>query len=274
MKKRIDIPKNLAVSISLFMLMGMLFGCATDKTLDVEVEETRRITTIKTSENDEAVYVFIRGNQNLEYTAMRMATPRGVLVDFPDTGLENLKSVYTPPENDIISSIKIKETLEDQTKQAQLFIALKAAAPYDLDPIEGGVKISFSKANARPLVEMKPLPEIPAMNLPVATQLEAVTATPLKNKLIVNVKADGTIKEYTSFTLDSPPRIVVDIFNLQSPYENEQKIAVDSKWVDRVRHCVHPDKVRVVLDTHQGYLSEIETYPTNSGILIYVRDNH
>jgi type IV pilus assembly protein PilQ len=273
MKKCIDIPKNLAVSVSLFMLMGMLFGCATDKTLDVEVEETRRITTIVTSEDDEEVFVFIKGNQDLEYTAMRQMTPRGVIVDFPRTGIENLKSVYTPPENDIISSIKIKETFENQSKQAQLFIALKAAAPYDLDPIEGGVKISFSKVAAKPLVEMKYEPEVPVMNLPVATQLEAITATSLKNKIIVNVRADGTIKDYTSFTLDSPPRIVVDIFNLQSPYENEQKIAVDSKWVDRVRHYAYPDKVRVVLDTHQGYLSEIETYPTNSGILIYIRDN-
>ena len=273
MKKSIDIPKKLAVSVSLFMLMGMLFGCATDQALDAEVEETRRITTITTSENDEAVFVFIKGNQNLEYTAMRQMVPRGVIVDFPNTGLENLKSVYTPPENNIISSIKIKETFEDQTIQAQLFISLKAAAPYDLDPFEGGVKISFSKAAARPLVEIKAKAEIPVMNLPVATQLEAITATLLKNKIIVNVKADGTIKQYTSFTLDSPPRIVVDIFNLQSQYENEQKIAVDSKWVDRVRHCVHPDKVRVVLDTHEGFLSDYAAYPTNNGILIYIRDN-
>jgi type IV pilus assembly protein PilQ len=256
------------------MLMGMLNGCATHQALDAEVKETRRITTIMTSEDNEAVYVHIKGNQNLEYTAMRLDAPRGVIVDFPDTGLENLKSVCTPLENDIISSIKIKETLEDQAKQAQLFIALKAAAPYDLDPIEGGVKISFFKTAARPLAEIEPEAETPVMNLPLATQLENVTATSLKNKIIVNVRADGTIKDYKSFTLDSPPRIVFDIFNLQSPYDAEQKITVESKWVDRVRHCVHPDKVRLVLDTHQGFLSDYAAYPTNNGILIYIRDNY
>lgn len=275
MKKPIDIPLKIAMGICLLMLMGMLIGCATDKALDAEVGETRRITNIMASEDTETVNVFVKGNQNLEYTAMRQTAPRGVIIDFPGTGLENLNSLYEPPENDIISSIELMEIFEGQNRQAQIFIALKAVAPYDLDPIEGGVKISFSKADARPLAEKKtePATPVPLMNLPAATQLEAVTATPLENKLIVNVKADGTIKDFTSFTLDSPPRIVVDIFNIQSPYDAEQKIAVDSKWVDRVRHCVHPDKVRLVLDTHQGFLTEIETYPTNNGILIYVRDN-
>jgi hypothetical protein len=281
MKKQIDIPKNLMMGISLIILIGILFGCATDKALDAEVEETRSITTIMISEHAEAVNVFVKGNQNLEYTAIRQTAPRGLLIDFPDTGLKNLKPVYTPPENELISSIELVEMFEDQTKKAQIFIALNADTAYDLTPVDEGIEITFQKTAPMSSIAKKPnseteLAEIPAASrfeAVTATRLESVTATSLENKLIVNVKADGTIKDYKSFTLDGPPRIVIDFFNLQSPYENEQKIAVDSKWVDRVRHCVHADKVRVVLDTHQGYLSEIETYPTNNGILIYVRDN-
>jgi type IV pilus assembly protein PilQ len=273
MKKSIYLSKNSVVSISLFMLIAIFLGCATDKAADVQLEETRRITTIMTSENTGAVNVFVKGNQNLEYTAIRQAVPLGVLVDFPDTGLENLKPVYTPPENEIISSIELMEIFEGQTKMTQIFIALKTGTPYDLDPFEGGVKISFPKAAAMPVAEMKPEPAAAIMSLPVATQLEAVTATSLENKLVVNVIADGAIKDFTSFTLDSPPRIVFDIFNLQSAYETEQQIAVESKLVDRVRHCVHPDKVRLVLDTHPGFLSDYEASPTDDGLLIQV-GNH
>jgi hypothetical protein len=43
---------------------------------------------------------------------------------------------------------------------------------------------------------------------------------------------------------------------------------VQSKWADRVRHCVHPDKVRLVLDTHEGYLYQYEAFPTDDGLMI------
>jgi type IV pilus assembly protein PilQ len=205
-----------------------------------------------------------------------------VRVDFPDTGLKNLRPVYTPPENEIISSIEIMEILEDQTKKAQIFIALKADTPYDLTPVDEGVEISFPKAAAMSSAEKKPEPETAVADLAVAarleteaaTRLEAVTATSLENKLVVNVKADGAIKDYRSFTLDSPPRIVFDMFNLKSPYENEQKITVQSKWADRVRHYGHADKVRLVLDTHQSYLYQYEASATDNGLLIEVGNNN
>jgi type IV pilus assembly protein PilQ len=120
------------------------------------------------------------------------------------------------------------------------------------------------------VVEEKAEPTTALMNLPAATQLEAVTALSLKNKLVINVKADGVIKDFTSFTLDSPPRIVFDIFNLHSAYETEQKIAVESKWVNRIRHFAHPDKVRLVLDTHQDFLSGYEASPIDDGLIIEV----
>jgi hypothetical protein len=58
------------------------------------------------------------------------------------------------------------------------------------------------------------------------------------------------------------------MFNLKSPYEKEQKITVESKWADRVRHYSHPDKVRLVLDTHPGYLYQYEASPIADGLII------
>ena len=271
MEKLINLSKKSAISLVLFMMLAPFFRCASNnKAADVQVEETRRITAIMTSENTRAVNVFVKGNQNLEYTAILQAAPRGLLVDFPDTGLKNLKSMYMPPENEIISSIEVMEIFEDQTKKAKIFISLKEDTPYDLAPVDEGVEISFPKSVTMSLAEKKSAPETAVLDLPVATHLEAVTVTSLENKLVVSVKADGAIKDYKSFTLDSPPRIVFDMFNLKSPYETEQKIAVQSKWADRVRHCVHPDKVRLVLDTHQGSLSQYEASPADDGLLISV----
>ena len=66
--------------------------------------------------------------------------------------------------------------------------------------------------------------------------------------MVINVKADGTIKNYKSFTIEeTPARIVYDLYGIKSPYKGEQRIAVKSDKVTRVRHFGHSDKVRVVI---------------------------
>ena len=104
----------------------------------------------------------------------------------------------------------------------------------------------------------------------IETQLESVTVMAMPNNIKVNIIADGAIKDYESFTLDNPPRIIFDIFDLRSPYGNEQKIAVESKWLNQIRYCAHPDKVRLVLDTRRGYLKNYSATQAQNGLLILV----
>ena len=67
MEKLINLSKKSAISLVLFMMLAPFFRCASNnKAADVQVEETRRITAIMTSENTRAVNVFVKGNQNLE----------------------------------------------------------------------------------------------------------------------------------------------------------------------------------------------------------------
>jgi hypothetical protein len=87
------------------------------------------------------------------------------------------------------------------------------------------------------------------------------------------VKADGAIKNFKSFTLDNPDRIVFDLFNFKSPFKGEQILAVESQWVKRIRHYGHPDKVRLVIETHKNYLSSYSALPTGTGLLIHVGEN-
>jgi len=104
-----------------------------------------------------------------------------------------------------------------------------------------------------------------------ATRITAIGTTPLKNTIAINVKADGTIKNYKTFTIKgTPPRIVYDLYGLKSPYKGEQRIVVKSDWVTRVRHFGHADKVRIVLDTKKAYLNKYSATPVDNGLLIYV----
>jgi len=101
-----------------------------------------------------------------------------------------------------------------------------------------------------------------------ATRLQSVYAKASENGLKIFVGADGPITKYKSFTIESPARIVFDIFDVRSPYKNEKKVSVNSEWVRQVRYYAYPDRVRVVLDTKKAYLSDFRANPSEDGLLI------
>jgi type IV pilus assembly protein PilQ len=106
--------------------------------------------------------------------------------------------------------------------------------------------------------------------MPNATRLESVYATRLKDSLKVFVGANGMIKNYKSFTIGNPARIVFDIFNVKSPYKEEKRVPINSEWVKQVRYYGYPDRLRLVLDTQKAYLSKFSAYPVEDGLEIYV----
>ena len=275
--------KHAALIILLTSPMIVLYGCASNKAAEVNAEGEKLITDIVTGEDDASTSVSVKGNRLLTYTSNKQVFPLGVVFYFPETALGNIDSIYEPPENDVISSIRANEIKEDdQTPTTRLFIALKRDVPYDISPDEAGLRISFPKAaqvsaqSQAPVTAEEPEPEQPLepsvqKSAPAATRLKSITATALQKNVVINVKADGTIKNYKSFTVDNPPRIVIDIINLKSPFENEQRVSVKSKWIKQVRHFGHPDKVRVVLDTtNKAYLKTFSTTSIDNGLLIHV----
>jgi hypothetical protein len=88
--------------------------------------------------------------------------------------------------------------------------------------------------------------------------------------VVIEVQADGTIQDFTAFTLDQPARIVIDMQRIESSHPATQKMVVDSTWVSGMRYSGYPGKVRLVLDTHQDFLSGYSVLPTETGLLIHV----
>ena len=257
----------LLLIILLVAAMAWFGGCASNKAADGKAPGAKRITDITTEVSADSVIVTIHGNQTLTYTAIKQVFPMGVLFHFPQTALATDEAVTTPPQNEIIGSVKATELVEDQSTTSRIFIAMKTDAPYDLNPQDSGLQVSFPKAAAsaaappapveKELPAPKPAPQPSVKDLPAASQLKTVTATPLKDNVVVNVKADGAIKDYKSFTIDGKqPRIVIDMFKLKSPFKKEQRLAVKSPWVNQVRHFGYPQKVRLVLDTSKASLSK------------------
>ncbi len=120
-------------------------------------------------------------------------------------------------------------------------------------PDEGSTAVGLNEINARK-----------------ATQLQSVYAARQGKGLKVFVGADGTIEEYKAFTISDPPQIVFDLFNINSPYDHEKVIPVNSEWVKQIRYTSEPDKVRVILETQAQHLSAYKADPVENGLLIQV----
>ncbi|MGA9478542.1 MAG: type IV pilus secretin PilQ, partial [Desulfobacterales bacterium] len=86
----------------------------------------------------------------------------------------------------------------------------------------------------------------------------------------LNVTADGTIKNYKSFVLYNPARIVFDIPNLKSTHTGEQVVQANTEWIRQARYYGYPDKVRLVIDTEKNYLKNYTATPLASGMTIQV----
>ena len=276
-----DRRKIFLLIIPLVFLIAWGAGCASNKAADVKAAGVKRITGITTNVTADAVIITINGNQPLTYTAIKQVFPMGVLFHFPETALDTVKTVTTPAENRIVGSVKASELVEDKSSTSRIFIAMKADAPYDLKPGDTGLRVSFPKAASPasaakpPLVEKPSTPpkpqQISKKNLPAASRIKTVSATPLKNNVVVNVQADGAIQNYKSFTIDGKqPRIVIDMFKIKSPYKKEQRLAVKSRWVRQIRHFGYPDKVRLVLDTPKASLAKYSVSPSANGLVVHV----
>jgi type IV pilus assembly protein PilQ len=260
--------------------MIVIAGCATQQTANVKsAGETKLITDIVTSEDDESTIVTVKGGPTLTYTANKQVFPLGVLFHFPGTALDNIKEVYYPPQTDIIGSIRATQ-IEEDGADSRIFIALKRDLPYRITPDETGIQISFPKTGQLaekssgqepPAEKMDEQPKPEKKMAAAATRITAIGTTQLKKTDVINIKADGTIKNYKSFTIEeAPARIVYDLFGLKSPYKGEQRIAVKSDRVTRVRHFGHADKVRVVVETKKPYLSKYGASSVDNGLLIHV----
>ena len=278
----IDSIKKLFKPIQLSIVLLSFTACVSQNAVNVNTAgEMKLITDIITSEDAQSTIVTVKGNDTLTYTAIKQEFPLGLLVHFPETALDNIKTVYYPPENDILNSIRATQIEEDGVT-SRIFIALKKDLSYSIKPDDAGLHIYFSKTDSPAAesttqevpvekAEIRPEPEPERAPASPATRITSVTATPLKKNVVIDVKADGTIKNYKSFTIaGDPSRIVYDLYGLKSPYKKEQLIPVKSDWVSGIRYYGHPGKIRMVLETKKAHLSEFSASPTDDGLLIYV----
>ena len=280
-----------AVAVILLWLAAIVTGCASQKGAPTPTADTtqtppaRQIVGIVADSNALGDQIRILGNQTLTFTAVPQPTPQAVVLYFPQTVLAldkvALQSLAASP---VVSEVRSSEHQADATT-ARIEILLKMDAPYEANRDGHDVVIAFSRPTEAPPAESTadtPAPSSPAMSAaaapargadvsgPPATMLDAITFQRLENGVEIRIRADGPIKDYASFTLRNPDRIVYDIYGLGSPHNGEQAIAVDTPWLARVRHYHDSEKLRVVLDSDAQNFEATTAVPIQDGLLIHV----
>src|SRR5271166_797187 len=110
----------------------------------------------------------------------------------------------------------------------------------------GPPAVSAGPADEAPAAEAPAAPE-PSSQGGAASKLVGVEARTTPEGTVLVLKGDGRIDGASSFTLENPSRLVLDIPGVQNAVTTP-RIDVGSAQVARVRVAQHDGKVRVVID--------------------------
>ena len=279
--------RKAALICTLLSLAFIVAGCAgqtavnsADNAGETKID-LKQINNLSITEDEEQVYLSVEGSPDLLFSDIRKSTPPEVTFYFPGTQLEGVEAQYDI-EVGPVATIKTSEVVADG-HTAKIAVTLTKDAVYSVEQSPAGMIIAFS----RDAVEKEALPaegEVGATEAQITVEVDDVVATPKgtcietvsveerEDGIDITIFANGTIQEYSAFTVDNPPRIVFDIFNMSSPFKGLQKVVVDSKWVTGLRHFCYPDKLRVVLDTDKAYMTAFASKPVNNGLIISVSE--
>lgn len=281
------VGRNLRLSVCGIILITLLTGCATGvkKQVQKDIEKPtalRVITDISTTDDPESIHVLIMGKPLLTYSAFKQPSPLSVVLFFPETALENVK-IQQAVDSNTVGLIQASE-LTEQGHTTKILISLKKDVPYVVNRENDGLRVSFQKA---PIISSDILKQeaetkqpviltekkTDAENMPDIPMLQSVDTTLFEKGIKITVMADGHIRNYKSFTIENPPRIVLDMFDVKSRHKKEQIVPVDTKWVRNIRYYGYPDKVRLVIDTQKPYLLAFKVNPVEKGLTIHVGED-
>jgi type IV pilus assembly protein PilQ len=82
---------------------------------------------------------------------------------------------------------------------------------------------------------------------PAKSLIDVSVDTSQKDRIILQLKADGQLGDYNAFGLQKPTRLVIDLWEIKRRF-GKKGLSVNSPYVKKVRFGDYPKKVRVVLD--------------------------
>lgn len=275
----------------LFFLMATLSACISNTTnsktaaddLTLEKQQEKKILNIGIEHDASRTSILISGNTVLNYAAVKQLEPRGVIMHFPDTSID-LEGPLLNIESDqaLIKSLDWTRVGDKQTT-CRIEILLNNHVAYTESREGNDIRFSFYSQNVLQDQQIsdgtgeqkKSQPGQQAASVASdpgspASRIDRIEVRDTDETVSVEVAADGWIENFKTFTINTPPRIVVDIFEITGKHQKEQRIPVNRKGVKQVRYYSYPDRLRLVVDTEAQYLSKFVTQPVENGLRVHV----
>lgn len=190
--------------------------------------------------------------------------------------IEKVKMVAKAPEPDKKELIEKHETPEKtepiEKEEPIIETKVEASTPETSKPIEETKPIETVKKEeplpASPPQKEEPLPAVPPQ-MGKAKEVVNIQIEEKPDLVAFNIIADGRIENYNSFKLDSPARLVLDIWEVGSRYPRKL-IKMDNPIVKAVRLGKYPDKLRVVFDSSKPNLPNYQINREDGRLLVLV----
>jgi type IV pilus assembly protein PilQ len=280
----------LRLTFGVLFLFLITTGCATQKAVmetpkpetSPPVAKLSTIQKISFSEEENFTKIKIEGSEAIPPPMYKLLSdPLRIVIDVPNIDLRQIKSPLK------IDNGTIGEVLTTQyDDKGRIEISLLQMANYNISAEEKNLIIDVEKVKRvseekevqkevealketkveAPAAETKneePLPT-PAP-LPKAKKVVNVLFEDKKDFVIFNVLADGKIENFNAFKLDSPPRLVLDIWGVDT---RKSSFKVKNPLVKGVRVGRYPDKLRLVFDSQKPQLPPYQVNRIDDKLLV------
>ena len=268
-------PSSFILFCLMIVCLFITAGCASRSEIQStpsasdQFPQRRLITGIQVFDLPESCKIRIQGNQILTFTSVRQPSGAGVALYFPDTGLGDITNPLIP-QSGVVQKISAFEMSPD-VHTIRVDIAMNQDIPYDIIRDDLDLIIAFQKNSLpQPAMETSVIQPRVSEGEKSAQHLIQIEPVPMENGTRLDVMADGPIRNYTSFTLEKPARIVFDMFGLNSPKNREETIPVQQPGVNTIRYYGDTQKVRLVIETEPAYLKSFSGMPVQNGLQIQV----
>jgi hypothetical protein len=250
---------------------------SSDGTEDETTADPYILRTIEVINQDERWHVVLTVSESMSYEANKNVDPLQLTVDLPNTVISS-EALPRYEKNEIIGRITASVSISGPQPLTQIDIDLNRDTSYAIRRAQGKIWVSFdtsdlvtraepdqfesvrkSKAEDFPdklvasttasTLEEKILSVQPTKKKPVspAHEVTAIRSIKSNGELRIYILADGSLAEYKTFFLNSPPRLVLDLMEVRSTKVRAVQ-RVKGSLVKKIRVGLHTEKLRVVFD--------------------------
>ena len=244
--------------------------------------------------------ILVQGSQPIALPFYKLLTdPLRIAIDIP--GID-LKQVKTPikVDNGTIGDVSATQT----NGKGRIEVGLMQMANYNISREDRTLTIDIEKVRPVAAAKEPPKPEAPkpepsaveapkpeepvkvAEIPPVPAKKEEAPAPPppapplkkakevvnfqwedKKEFVVFNIVADGTIENYNAFKLDSPSRLVLDLWAVDTRYP-QKSVTTKTPFIQKMRIGKYSDKLRVVFDSSKAELPPYQINRINDRLIV------